>query len=152
MREKSTTLETIDRSKAITLVKEYVRSNPQVTFRQALSDDLFDSELALAGLAYCLGFPFVSSESTNEDIHILGRFDTEKSKELVRLNLHTNELTGDLSVVVSKTFAIIANLEHRLNDAIFYPPDMRQREIQEVCDEVGVDTNTYRTILSNAHV
>lgn len=134
-------------------VKEYIRQEIigyyAEDFTNFLLDNKLNAERIIESLLYTVGFLYVETEEQENSIIFLAGLHPEELSEEIRFNRSTNQLKGKLSEVLPKAFLLVYNIENKLNDAILYPIDIRNKKIKDVCQNIGIDSDFYSLILRN---
>jgi hypothetical protein len=138
----------LDRETTMRESKNCIQQNRIMTFQDAM-DKIPNTTDFLATLIFASGFTYVNVENKNDmTLFFAGNIDAD-FQEILTYCKDTKIVDGYYCETIKKVYAIVHAIEHDLNSILLWPFEMRQRRIEDFCNEMQIDRSFFHTVLIN---
>lgn len=117
--------------------------------------DLINSERGkikeiISALIAANGFPYQELDiRDNKNVFLAGHALENLHPVLECCEIDEPYIEGELKKVIENTYRLVFSIEHELSDAMYLPHEMRQKRIESVITNLGIDTDFYSNVLKN---
>ncbi len=138
----------LDRESTMRESKDCMHQNRFMSFQDALKK-MPDAIDFLAALIFASGFTYVYIEDTNKKVLFFASNVNNDFQEILTYCKATNIVEGQYYETIKTVFSIVTAIEHDLNSILLWPNEMRQRKIEEFCNDMQIDRAFFQTVLKN---
>jgi hypothetical protein len=139
----------IHRAESVRYAKDFVAARSLDSLSSALADEACLAARLIAGLLYVSGYEWVDATDEAGNVRFSAGATRETMQLVATLSKATRSLSGPDVFLLDKVFAVLSGIEHRLDSAVYLPPEMRQARVQAFCEQLGIDGDFFQMILQN---